>query len=185
MKFRSMMARTSRSTSGCMPMKRRRGMRILLPTRLSAMARKNSASAESWRLRFVCRCVPSLPAGDGVGGFVVAVPEVALHAGCHLDVAPVLVDEGIVFGGVEGDGVCVHLRADGAAQGAGVGEDGLSVVALLALPPLVEECLAGEIAVELLEHLHADVGEGVAQGGAELGGEVGGHGRFGDLDDYC
>ena len=58
-KFSSMMSRTAFSTSGDAPRKRRRGIRMVVPTFLSARNFQNCASSESWMVRLSLRCEPS------------------------------------------------------------------------------------------------------------------------------
>lgn len=97
-------------------------------------------------------------------------PEVFLHLGGDGDGASLVVDGGVGCGRSEGEAVAVNLRADGAAQGAGADEMGRRAVALFR-PLFAEEAASREVLVEVVEQLHAEVGEDVWE-------EVVGHNGF-------
>lgn len=126
-------------------------------------------------------CTEELPLGDGdlefgarlhqghvfvfgQSGFLEHGPEVFLHLRSDLgdDGAAFVVDGGIGGGGGECEAVARHLGADGAPQGTGVVQvGGHSVFA--GFPLLAEESALGEVLVEVVGEVHAEVGEDVLE----------------------
>lgn len=93
-----------------------------------------------------------------LSGFLELGPEVFLHFGGHGDGSAIVVDGGVRFRRSEDDAVAGYAGAHRAAQLARLGEVRCRAVALLR-PRLGEESAPLEVAVELVEQLHADVSE--------------------------
>ena len=89
-------------------------------------------------------------------GFAVAVDGAVMWL--HIDDSAVVVDGGVLLGGLPCHGVVAHGATDRTSQLAGHHQQRtLTVVTLARRPWLVEECLALEVAVELVGELDAEV----------------------------
>lgn len=93
-------------------------------------------------------------------GLAVEMPEIAFHSACDCDFAAFVVNGCVGQGGFVDDGVALDARCDGLAQASALDEKGacgVGVVVATACPGLIEECLAFEVAVELVASLDHNV----------------------------